>query len=235
VATYKEYEHISQEYKPYQFFKNRNSLVNKLYNFFINPFGHFLSIDKFIWVIIFILIYRLADNMLVIMINPFLIKIGYTAKEIAGISKFFGTIMVIAGTFICGHIMIKLNIRISLITFSLFHLLGHCLFIFLNFSGKNIPLLYFITAYEALTGGMVMTAYISFISSLCKGKYVATQYALLSSGIGLSRTLFPTASGIIVDSFGWNFFFSSIVLISIASVIFIYYMPKQLYAEHQST
>ena len=108
-------------------------------------------------------------------------------------------------------------------------MLGHFLFITLNLTGKNIPLLYFITGYEALTGGMVMTAYIAFISGLCKGKYVATQYALLSSGIGFSRIIFPMSSGIIVDGYGWTIFFSIIITLSIITTIFTIIMPKKLY------
>ena len=195
---------------------------------FISPFKH-LTLKYFIWSISFIIIYRLADNMLVIMLNPFFISLGFTATEIASISKFFGTIMVIIGGIISGPIITKINIRNSVIYFSVLHMLGHILYIALNYTGKNIPLLYFITAYESLTGGMVMTAYITFMSQLCQGKHVATQYSLLSSGMGLSRVLFPMLSGVIVDYYQWNFFFSIIITISISVIIFTIYMPKHLY------
>ena len=201
---------------------------NFWHKIFISPFEH-LTLKYFIWAISFIIIYRLADNMLVIMLNPFFISLGFTAVEIASISKFFGTIMVIIGGIISGPIITKINIRNSLIYFSILHMLGHISYIMLNYTGKNIPLLYFITAYEALTGGMVMTAYITFMSQLCQGKYVATQYSLLSSGMGLSRVLFPMISGVIVDYYQWNLFFSIIITISISVIIFTIYMPKQLY------
>jgi PAT family beta-lactamase induction signal transducer AmpG len=212
--------------------KEPESIINNRsiwYNIFIKPFEHFMSINNFIWIAIFILLYRLSDNMLAIMLNPFLIHLKFSAEEIATISKFFGTLMVIVGSLISAPLINKLKIRNSLISFSLFHILGHCLFIFLNFTGKNIQLLYFITGYEALTGGMVMTAYIYFISGLCKGKHVATQYALLSSGIGLSRVIFPMSSGLIVSDYGWFMFFLSIILLSMIAIIFTILMPKQLY------
>jgi len=78
-----------------------------------------------------------------------------------------------------------------------------------------------------MTGGMVMTAYITFITSLCKGKYVSSQYALLSSVMGFSRVIFPSASGIILDSVGFVGFFAIISLISFCAVLFTAYVLKK--------
>lgn len=211
-------------------YKKNDSKIDKNFwhTIFISPFEH-LKLKYFIWAISFIIIYRLADNMSVIMLNPFFISLGFTSTEIASISKFFGTIMVIIGGIISGPIITKINIRNSVIYFGILHMFGHILYILLNYTGKNIPLLYFITAYESLTGGMVMTAYITFMSQLCQGKHVATQYSLLSSGMGLSRVLFPIFSGVIVDYYQWNLFFLTIIIISISVIIFTIFMPKQLY------
>jgi MFS transporter, PAT family, beta-lactamase induction signal transducer AmpG len=198
------------------------------YNAFITTFQHFLNLKNFIWIVLFILLYRLSDNMLTIMTNPFLLYYGYTVAEIATISKFFGTIMVIIGGIISGPIISKWGVNKSLLNFSIIHMVGHFLFIILATIGKNVPFLYFVTAYEALTGGMVMTVYIAFISNLCGGRHTATQYAFLSSGIGISRVLFPMGSGLIVDSYGWVIFFSVIFMISVFTVFFTKFMMKSI-------
>ena len=202
---------------------------NSYYNIFIRPLQNFLELKYFIWVAGFIIMYRLSDNMLHIMLNPFLLHLNYNAIEIAGISKFFGIIMVIIGGIISGPIISKFKIRNSILSFSIIHTFSHLLFILLIFTGKNIILLYLVTASEALTGGMMMTVYISFISSLCKGKDATSQYALLSSGIGLSRVIFPSFSGIIVDDWGWLTFFISIIIISIITIAFVHLIPKRLF------
>lgn len=203
--------------------------TSSLYSIFIEPLRDLFSSRNFIWIISFILMYKLSDDMLSIMLNPFLLHTEHTPVEIASISKFFWVIMVIVGGIISGPIITKIKIRNSIILFSAVHIFGHLLFILLSITGKNIPLLYFITGYEALTGGMMMTAYLSFISSFCKGKYTAIQYALLSSGMGLSRAIFPVTSGVIVDYYGWVTFF--IVVASIASIttIFTFFIPKRLF------
>lgn len=101
--------------------------------------------------------------------------------------------------------------------------------------GKNIILLYFLTGYEAFTGGMMMIAYISFISGFCSGKYAGIQYALLSSGMGLSRSIFPILSGVVVNNFGWNAFFYFIMFLSLLTIIFLFSIPRNIFAIYHSS
>jgi len=71
---------------------------------------------------------------------------------------------------------------------------------------------------------MAMAAYIAYITSLCSGKYRATQYSFLSSMMGLSRSLFPTMSGYIVSYYGWTSFYILIFIISIPSILMTKYL-----------
>ena len=203
------------------------------HNLFVAPFAHFLSVKNALWVAGFIMIYRLSDYMLVVMLNPFLLHLGFTAQDIATVSKFFGTVMVILGGLASGPLVAHWGLGRSLIWFSVIHMVGHGFFVALYYFGKNIQFLYFITAYEAFTSGLVMTAYISFITSLCKGRYVATQYALMSSGMGLSRVVLPAFSGLIVDVYGWLAFFWMVVVISLGCVLFLWQMPARLRGGHE--
>lgn len=208
---------------------------NKLYDLIVTPFKHLPSLKAFLWIIAFILFYRVGDNILTAMTNSFLLETGFNALEIASISKFFGTIMVIMGGLTSASIITKLGIRFSLISFSIMHFCGHFLYILMANIGKNTILLYFLTGYEAFTGGMMMIAYISFISGFCSGKYAGIQYALLSSGMGLSRSLFPILSGVVVNNFGWNVFFYFIMFLSLLTIIFLFSIPRNIFAIYHSS
>ena len=203
--------------------KEKGSVWN---NIFINPFKDLFPYKRLIWLLLFVLVYRMADNMLMVMVNPFFLDIGYTAEEIARIYKFFGTVMVIIGGLISSFIITKLGIKKSLLYFSVIHMLGSLFYIILSLVGKNISLLYVITGYEALTGGMMMTVYISYISSICNGKYTASQYALFMSAMGLSRVLFPVPSGLIMDHLGNTGFFIVISSVSFITVLFTAFVIK---------
>lgn len=157
--------------------------------------------------IIFLVTYRLPDNFIVTMINPFLLELGYKATEIATVGKLFGLISAIIGGLIASYIMKRKNIIDSLVLFGVLHAAAHLLFLLQGYYGKNIPLLYVVIGFEGTTSGMSMAAYIGFIASLCHGKFRATQYAFFSSMMGFSRAILPSASGYFVSSFGWDIFF----------------------------
>jgi MFS transporter, PAT family, beta-lactamase induction signal transducer AmpG len=199
--------------------------INKI-NLIFLPFQHFKSIKNIGIIILFILLYRISDNFISVMINPFLIKANFSEIEIATASKTFGTVATIIGGFIGGSLISKLNIYKSLYVFGIIHVAGHALLLAQNIIGHNIIMLYLMTGAEALTGGMVMIALIAFISKQCSGKYAASQYALLTSFMGLSRVLFPSISGFLVSEWGWNIFFIFMIILSLPGLLLIRFLPK---------
>ncbi|XVN43174.1 MAG: MFS transporter [Candidatus Rickettsia vulgarisii] len=195
--------------------KKRNNLIWFIRTI-LQPVGSFSLI---LTIIIFLVLYRLPDNCINVMINSFLIHIGYDELEIASTGKFFGILSAIAGGLIASFIMKKKNILDSLLIFGIIHALAHSLFILQEIYGKNLLLLFVTIGFEGVTGGMTMTAYIAFIASICHGKFRATQYSFFTSMMGLSRAIFPAISGYIVAEFGWSNFFIFIILITIPSLL----------------
>lgn len=182
----------------------------------LKPIG---SISFIILILIFLVLYRLPDNFINVMINPFLLHLNYDAFEIARVGKFWGVMGAIVGGLLGGFIMKKKNILDSILLFGIIHALAHILFIILKIYGKNSTLLFITIGAESITGGMTMTAYIAFISSLCQGKFRATQYSFFSSMMGISRSIFPIISGYIVVNFGWQNFFLFTTIITIPSLL----------------
>lgn len=172
-------------------------------------------------VILFLILYRLPDNFISIMINPFLLHIGYNASEIALAGKLFGASAAIIGGLLASKVMKNRDLYSSLLLFGILHLLAHLLYIYQNIYGKNIYILCLITGVEGVTGGMMMAAYIALIASLCEGKFRSTQYAFFSSMMGLSRSIFPAISGYIVNAYGWNIFYIFVIIMSIPALILI--------------
>ncbi len=170
-------------------------------------------------VLTFLVLYRLPDNFITMMINPFLMYIGYDELEIASTGKFFGVIAAIIGGLLASFVMKKKSILDSLLIFGIAHALSHILFIIQESYGKNLPLLFVAVGFESITGGMAMTAYIAFMASLCRGKFRTTQYSFFSSMMGLSRSIFPALSGYIVVEFGWQSFFSFIIISTIPALL----------------
>ena len=61
-------------------------------------------------ILLFISVFRISDIVMGIMANPFYLDMGYSKIEIANIAKFFGFFMSIAGSFVCGALVVKWGI-----------------------------------------------------------------------------------------------------------------------------
>lgn len=191
----------------------------------LKPIGSYSFI---VLIVIFLVLYRLPDNFINIMINPFLIHLGYSSQEIATTGKFFGIVTSIIGGLLASLVMRKKNILDSLLIFGVFHALAHSMFIVQELYGKNLQLLVVVIAFESITGGMTMAAYIAFIASICQGKFRATQYSFFSSMMGVSRSVLPAISGYIVIDFGWRVFFSFVTIATLPSLFLAFKISKKL-------
>ena len=142
------------------------------------------------------------------MANPFYVKIGFTNIEIANASKVFGVIMTIIGVFVGGYLVNVLGIMKTLIISGFLQIFSNLLYVLLNSVGPEINYLFLTVAGENFAGGLGSAAFVAYLSALCNKKYTGTQYALLSSIMGLARAVLSSPSGYFVEAFGWgNFFF----------------------------
>lgn len=179
-------------------------------------------------ILIFLILYRIPDNFISVMINPFLVETGFDAFQISTVGKFLGITTAIIGGIIAGKSMKRMKILDAMLIFGIIHSLAHLLFILQNHMGANIYILFLVVGIESTTGGMVMAAYIAFITGLCSGKYSATQYAFLSSMMGISRSIFPSVSGMFVENYGWNSFFLFITILTIPPLLMSVSLKKKL-------
>jgi PAT family beta-lactamase induction signal transducer AmpG len=212
-------EIIEDSIKHQGHFLRTRSFINKI----LKPIG---SNKYILYVIIFLILYRLPDNFISMMITPFLHHIGYDSFEIATAGKLFGAISAMIGGLLASYIMRKKTLYDSLLLFGAIHAAAHILFVLQEGMGKNIYLLFLITGFEGISGGMTMAAYIAFIASLCDGRFRATQYSFFSSMMGLSRSILPSISGYFVVNFGWTVFYLFTTVATIPALMIIVYLEK---------
>ena len=60
---------------------------------------------------------------------------------------------------------------------------------------------------ENLSSGLVGTAFVALLMSLCNPRFSATQYALLSGVYAISSKVLAAPSGLLVKLLGWEHFF----------------------------
>ncbi len=181
----------------------------------IDPFVDYFSRTGAFWILAFILLYKIGDQMASTMTTPFYLDIGFTKTEIGAVVKLFGFWATIIGGFAGGLLMLKLGINRSLWIFGGLQAASTLGFTVLAWLGHSLPGLAAVIAFENLSSGMGTTAYVAFMASLTNRKFTATQYALLSSLMGVPRVIASAPTGWMAKVMGWPAFFIACALVAL--------------------
>lgn len=192
----------------------------------VEPFKEFLSRHGAILILLFIILYKIGDNMAGGMLNPYYIKMGYSKEEIAYVAKTLGLVSTLSGSFLGGALILRLGLYNSLWLFGLLQATSTAMFAVLSVIEKSTVVFASVVVAEDLTGGMGTAAFVAFMGSMTNKKFTATQYALLSSFMGVPRTIFSSYSGMLAELLGWQYFFVSCGLMAIPGLIMIYFMKR---------
>jgi PAT family beta-lactamase induction signal transducer AmpG len=185
----------------------------------IDPLVEYFSRSGALWILTFILLYKVGDTMASAMTTPFYLDIGFSKSEIGAVVKLFGFWATIAGGLAGGVMMIRLGINRSLWVFGFLQAASTACFALLANAGYSIPLLSFVIAFENLSSGMGTAAYAAFMASITNKKFTATQYALLTSLMGVPRVLASAPTGFLAKNVGWEFFFIACALVAIPGML----------------
>lgn len=185
----------------------------------VEPLVEYFSRENAVLILTFILLYKLGDSMASAITTPFYLDIGFSMTEIGTIVKIFGFWATIAGSLIGGLLMLRLGINRSLWVFGLLQAISTAGFAILARIGHSLPALSGVIAFENLTGGMGTAAYAAFMGSITNKKFTATQYALLSSLMGVPRVLASAPTGFLAKHMGWENFFIFCVFIALPGML----------------
>ena len=183
------------------------------------PFTEFFSRAGAVEMLIFILIYKLDVAFAMALTTPFMMDLGFTKTDIGAVLKGVGMISTIVGTLIGGAFLSKWGIKKSLWIFGIFQAISGFSFFMLAKLGHNYPMMVTAVCVENICSGLATAAFTAFMMNICDKRYTATQFALLTSFMAITRTLVQTPSGFIMKSIGWEMYFVVSILISIPGLL----------------
>ena len=185
----------------------------------IDPLVEYFSRKGALWMLAFILMYKIGDIMASNITTPFYMDLGFSLTEIGAITKLLGFWAIIAGASIGGVIMLRLGINRSLWVFGVLQAASTAGFAILARIGHSIPALAAVIGFENLSAGMGTAAFMAFMASITNKKFTATQYALLTSFMAFGRDVLSSPTGFLAEYMGWEVFFIGCVLIAIPGMI----------------
>jgi PAT family beta-lactamase induction signal transducer AmpG len=187
----------------------------------ISPFKDYFAKDGAWLILIFILLYKVGDNMAANMTMPFYLDLGFTRTEVGAITKVAGWIGVATGGLIGGLLILRWKIVPSLFIFGILQAVSTLCFAGLAMMGKNEVGLAFVIGFENLTAGMGSSAFVAFMAVITNKKFTATQFALLSSLMGVPRIFAAAPTGYLAQHMGWVGFFTLCAVVALPGLLLI--------------
>ncbi|MGB5298246.1 MAG: AmpG family muropeptide MFS transporter [Thiogranum sp.] len=185
----------------------------------VQPFVDYFRRHHALLILLFILLYKVGDTMASHMTIPFYLDIGFSKTEIGAVVKLFGFWATIIGSIIGGVVILRTGIYRALWGFGILQALSTAGFAVLAQVGYSLPWLAGVIAFENLSAGMGTAAFVAFMASLTNKQFTATQYALLSSLMGIPRVIVAAPTGYFADWVGWTVFFTLCALIAIPGLV----------------
>lgn len=165
--------------------------------------------------LVFIVLYKLGDAFVNIMATPFLLQTGFSQTDIGAIQGGMGLLATIVGALLGGALLSQLGINRSLWVFGGLQAVSNLAYYILAQLGQNYPFMVIAINIENFCAGLGTAAFVAFLMSLCNPQFSATQFALLSSLMAVSRDILVAPAGQLADLTGWSLFF----LISIVAAL----------------
>lgn len=174
------------------------------------PFQDFVERSgwlKAIVILVFIIFYRYGDALLNNMATPFLLQTGFSPTDLGTIKGGMGLVATIVGTLLGGSVLSQIGISRSLWIFGGLQALSNLSYLILANLGTNYTFMILTINVENFCTGLGTAGFIAFLMSLCNPKFSATQYALLSSLMAVSRDILVAPAGQLAKATGWPLFF----------------------------
>jgi PAT family beta-lactamase induction signal transducer AmpG len=202
-----------------------------LWEQYAGPIKQLFEKPNFWTAVLFILLFKVGEAMLVAMANPFWIDQGFTPSQIGFVVGTLGTLASIVGALTGGTLTARWGIMKALWILGAVQATAS-----LGYTLSSLPFapsysIYFAALLENLAIGLATAAFLSFLMKLCDKKFSATHYAFLSILFGLGRSLAGVLSGYSASFLGYPIFFFATFLVGLAPLpLLIYVRPALEYS-----
>lgn len=191
-------------------------------------FSEFLTRNLALWVLAFVVLYKLCDAFAGTMTAPFVIDLGFSRNDYAAIVKGVGLAATLIGGFAGGMLARTLPLVVCLWIGALLQMASNLVFTWQALVGADIWALTGTIMVENFTGAIGTVIFVAYLSALCKNPlHTATQFALLTALAAVGRTYLSSSAGFVAEAAGWPAFFIASALTAIPSLILLAWLQRR--------
>jgi PAT family beta-lactamase induction signal transducer AmpG len=166
-------------------------------------------------VVLFALLYKLGDQAMVRMVEPFWVDSGRSLSEIALVANIVGLTLTIAGALAGGAFVARAGLFSALLWLGVAQGVTNLGYAAVAALDAPPQALWFASAAENFAQGLGTAALLAFLTAACRPENAATEYALLSSLFAFSRELAGALSGFGAERMGYAAFFAFTALLAV--------------------
>jgi PAT family beta-lactamase induction signal transducer AmpG len=194
----------------------------------LGPVFRWLFRWQMVPVILFVPLYKLGDSTLGRMVKPFWVDSGYSLAEIGTISVTLGVVLTILGALTGGWFVNRYGIFQALLWLGITQVvsnLGYVAVAALDLPRESI---YVASIVESYTQGLGTAAYLSFLMNLCDKEHAATQYAILTALMAVTRDIGGAFTGIGVEALGYAVYFAVTTALALPGLALLPFIKGQI-------
>jgi PAT family beta-lactamase induction signal transducer AmpG len=177
----------------------------------IDPFADFFR--RYGWAmavltLMFILLFKLPEQSIGTIFNPFMRDMGFSKTEIGAVTKIYGVWIGIAGAFVGGAAVARWGAWRTLGVCIVLEGCSNLLYLMLLGHHGSLAMLTMTISGQNFAEGLLGPPTVAFLSLLVNRQHTATQYALLSSLVNLPGKVLGFFAGGIVTVLGYGGYFA---------------------------
>jgi PAT family beta-lactamase induction signal transducer AmpG len=171
------------------------------------PFADIMRRPYWLWMLLFISLFKLGEALAGVMTTPFYRSLGFTREDVATVATVFGMAATLVGALVGSWVVGRIGVRRALVWTGLCQMLSNLMYVALDQAGHSMPMLWAQVGVESFTDGLADAAFLTWLSALTSRAFTATQYALLSSLAAVPLRTLGASAGFLAEAMGWTPFF----------------------------
>jgi PAT family beta-lactamase induction signal transducer AmpG len=191
----------------------------------VAPITEFLARPGARVAVVFLLLYKFGDGVVLALLNAFLIDAGFSGKEIGITQQVIGIAATILGVVVGGALLDRFTLRRGLLWFGACQAGANAGYVVLALIEPGLGALVVATTVDSLCTGLATAAFVACITALCDTRYSATQYALFTAITSLLAHTLGAFAGWFVDTTHWAVFFAVSGLVTLPALFLVGKLP----------
>ena len=178
------------------------------------PLRQFFAHPGFIFVLCFILLYKLGDMALGPMVRPFWVDRHFSMLQIGAVPGTLGVVATVLGALLGGSLTKRWGVLRALWLLGIAQAASNLTYAAAAAFPPSTTLMYAASIVESFCGGLGTAPFLAFLMSICDKAHAATQYALLSALFAPVGLVAAMVSGWAVERLGYAAYFGLTFLLA---------------------